>query len=71
MSIADLMNSVSSAVSRLWFGHDIRNSLTNNITCLKRSFAHFEVIDIACLRRVAAYSPSIFRFPVPAISTVL
>ena len=28
MSIADLMNSVSSAVSRAWFGHSIRNCRT-------------------------------------------
>ena len=52
LSMADLMNSVSSAVSRVWFGHSILNCRTSSITCLKRSLAHLLVI--APPSRVAA-----------------
>ena len=43
---------VSSKFWRVWFGHSIRNCLINSITCLKRSFAHLEVI--VWPKRVAA-----------------
>ena len=51
-SIAVLMSSTSSAVSRAWFGHSIRNWRMSSITWRKRSLAQREVI--VSPKRVAA-----------------